>query len=354
MGTGGEQEIDLLFWQRYARTAQVLNVFIVAIDLAYVLATWNSGPHRTSLLVLNAVALVAIIAGVATNPELKIAMSPHRDLIFAAWGVSGTALIAVAIALDGGLASPLAWLFPLSVMYTATVHRPKLVVLSGAGALAAFLVLGINDDGPMSSAAHLAVRSSYLIALTYAAAITSKLRWNHYDAQLALRKTLSTLAQHDGLTGLLNHRSFHELLDDYIVDSRPMAVPVALLLIDLDHFKAINDTHGHLVGDEVLKNVARAIVASIRSGDAAARVGGEEFCILLPGAHADDARAVAERVRTSIESIAAPAAVTTSIGLSSGTTADITTRALLDRADGALYEAKRTGRNRVCWLKVVA
>jgi diguanylate cyclase (GGDEF)-like protein len=352
MGNGGEQEIDLLFWQRYARTAQVLNVFIVVIDLAYVLATWNSGPNRTALLVINGLAFLGIIAGTATNPELKIAMSPHRDLIFGAWCLSGTALIAVAVSLDGGLESPLAWLFPLSVMFTATVHRPRLVVLSGAGALAAFLVLGINDEGPMSSVPHLAVRSSYLLALTYAAAVTSKLRWNHYDAQIALRKTLSSLAQHDGLTGLLNHRSFHELLDGYIDDSRSTAEPVALLLIDLDHFKAINDSYGHLVGDEVLKNVARAIVASIRAGDAAARVGGEEFCILLPGAKPDDARAVAERLRTSIESVTEPAHVTTSIGLSSGSTDATTTRSLLDRADGALYEAKRTGRNRVCWLNV--
>src|SRR4051812_44970732 len=107
MGNGGEQEIDLLFWQRYARTAQVLNVFIVVIDLAYVASTWSTGPNRTALLVINAVALVGIIAGVASKPELKIARSPKRDLIFGAWGLSGTALIAVAVWLDGGLESPL-------------------------------------------------------------------------------------------------------------------------------------------------------------------------------------------------------------------------------------------------------
>src|SRR3954454_10168289 len=292
MGNGGEQEIDLLFWQRYARSAQVLNIFIVVIDLAYVVATWSTGLNRTTLFAINALAFVGIIAGVASKPELKIARSPKRDLIFGAWCLSGTALIAVAVSLDGGLESPLAWLFPLSVMFTATVHRPRLVVLSGAGALAAFLILGINDDGPMSSAAHLAVRSSYLLALTYAAAVTSKFRWNHHDAQITLRETLNSLAQHDGLTGLLNHRSFHERLDSHLAEARRAAEPVAVLLIDLDHFKAINDSHGHLVGDEVLKRVARAIVDSIRVGDAAARVGGEEFCILLPGAGPEEAREV--------------------------------------------------------------
>jgi diguanylate cyclase (GGDEF)-like protein len=351
MGANGEQDIDALFWERYARTAQVLNLFIVLIDLAYVFATWGTGSNRPALAALNIAALAGIVAGTASRPELKIARSSKRDLIFGAWCLSGIVLIAFAVQLDGGLSSPLAWLLPLSVMFTAMVHRPKLVVLSGLAALVTFLILGALDDTAASAGTRLALRSAYLVALTYAAAVTSRVRWSHYDSQVSLRQALSSLADHDGLTGLLNHRSFHDLLEQHLSSSRSKGEPVALLLVDLDHFKEINDSHGHLVGDEVLQAVTAAITGAIRTGDHAGRVGGEEFCILLPGAGADDARAVAERVRETVEAIAGPASVTTSIGLSAGKAGETSARELLDRADGALYEAKRTGRNKVCWLK---
>ena len=354
MGTESEQDIDALFWARYARTGQVLNLFIVIIDLAYVLATWGTGPNRPVLAALNLGALVAIVAGAVTRPELRIARSKHRDLIFGCWCLSGTVLIAFAVWLDGGLSSPLAWLLPLSVMFTAMVHRPKLVLVSGFAALSTFLVLGALDNTAAASATRLALRSAYLLALTYAAAITSRVRWSHYDSQVTLRQTLSSLADHDGLTGLRNHRSFHDLLEHHLASMSARPEPVALLLVDLDHFKEINDSHGHLVGDEVLQSVTAAIRGAIRDGDHAGRVGGEEFCILLPGAGPDDARAVAERVRSAVAAITGPAAVTTSIGLSSGTTGETTARELLDRADGALYEAKRAGRNRVCRINKVA
>jgi diguanylate cyclase (GGDEF)-like protein len=350
VGELGEQDIDALFWARYAHTAQLLNLFIVLIDLAYVLATWGSGPNRPALCGLNVAALAAVVVGAAAKPELKIARSDRRDLIFGSWCLSGTVLIAVAVWLDGGLSSPLAWLLPLSVMFTAMVHRPRLVLLSGTAALLTFLVLGALDDTEASSLTRLALRSAYLVALTYAAAVTSRVRWSHYDSQATLRRALSSLADHDGLTGLLNHRSFHDRLEHHLA-SGSEAAPVALLLVDLDHFKEINDSHGHLVGDEVLQSVTAAITSALRAGDYAGRVGGEEFCILLPGAGSDDARAVAERVRVAVAGITGPATVTTSIGLSSGTTGAITARELLDRADGALYEAKRAGRNRVCWLQ---
>jgi diguanylate cyclase (GGDEF)-like protein len=317
-----------------------------------VVATWGTGSNRPVLLALNTGALLAIVGGALTKPELKIAKSKQRDLIFGVWCLSGTVLIAFAVWLDGGLSSPLAWLLPLSVMFTAMVHRPKLVLVSGSAALSTFLVLGALDNTEASSVTRLALRSAYLVALTYAAAVTARVRWSHYDSQVTLRQTLSSLADHDGLTGLRNHRSFHDLLDHHLSSTPSRPEPVALLLVDLDHFKEINDSHGHLVGDEVLQSVTTAMTGAIRTGDHAGRVGGEEFCILLPGAGPDEARAVAERVRAAVAAITGPAEVTTSIGLSSGTTGETTARELLDQADGALYEAKRAGRNRVCWLKV--
>jgi diguanylate cyclase (GGDEF)-like protein len=186
--------------------------------------------------------------------------------------------------------------------------------------------------------------------VTYAAATAAHVRWTHHDDQVALRDQLSALADCDGLTGLLNHRAFHEHLRA-AGDRATATTDMAVLMLDLDHFKAVNDCHGHVVGDGVLRAVTAAILASIRADDVAARLGGEEFAVLLPDATPEVAGEVAERVRQAVGAIVDPVPVTASIGLSCGR-GDTSGADLLERADGALYAAKRQGRNRVCWLQV--
>jgi diguanylate cyclase (GGDEF)-like protein len=232
------------------------------------------------------------------------------------------------------------------------VHRPQLVALSGAAGLAGFVTLGLFDGTVVDHAANVIVPSCYLVALAYAAATAAHFRWTHYEAQIELRAQLSSLADRDGLTGLLNHRAFHEHLASTLANVARQGLPAALLVIDLDHFKAINDEHGHLVGDAVLRAVAQTLVASGRAGDVVARIGGEEFAMLLPGAGPQDAGTVAERIRSAVEQITEPVPVTASIGVSAAPAGDVDGRDLLERADGALYAAKRQGRNQVCWLRV--
>ena len=155
---------------------------------------------------------------------------------------------------------------------------------------------------------------------------------------------LVELAMTDGLTGLKNRRQFDTDLGRWMDgDERP----TAMLMIDVDRFKAFNDTHGHAAGDDVLRRVGDAIGASVRSNDVPYRYGGEEFCVLLPDASTDAAGVVAERVRRAIESIDAPyeTNVTASVGVASGPSAHLSTTAL--DADAALFRAKRDGRNRV-------
>ena len=346
------EDFDLAFWRRYARASNLLNLFICIIDTAYVLATWSSGSHRTLLLWVNVAGLVGVVVGLMLSPEERIAVSPKRDIIFACWCLTGTALITFAVWADGGLSSPLAWLFPLSVMFTATVHRPQLVAMSGAAALGSFLTIGIIDGTMAAHPASVLVRSGYVIALAYAASTAAHFRWDHYEAQCELRSRLSAMADHDGLTGLVNHRAFHEHLGAALATGARQEASVALLLIDLDLFKSINDEHGHLVGDDVLRAVAQRLSACARAGDVVARIGGEEFAVLLPGAGPDAAGAAAERIRSAIEQIREPVPVTASIGVTSAPAADVTGGDLLERADGALYAAKRQGRNQVCWLRV--
>jgi diguanylate cyclase (GGDEF)-like protein len=141
-----------------------------------------------------------------------------------------------------------------------------------------------------------------------------------------------------------------ELLDGRAFDPMHATGPVRLLMLDLDHFKEVNDTHGHPVGDEVLKQLAPLLQKARRELDRVGRIGGEEFGILLPGADIDSARRLAERLRARVEgspfeTSAGRCHLTISIGLASLASHREAAKALLRRADMALYEAKRAGRN---------
>ena len=167
---------------------------------------------------------------------------------------------------------------------------------------------------------------------------------------LHAREALREQATHDGLTQLLNRSAIIETLRHEIARAERERQPLALLMVDLDRFKLINDTYGHLEGDAVLCEAARRMKAAGRCYDSIGRYGGEEFLIVLPGCDQADACAQAERVRESVAASAfadggAPLRVTCSIGVSCwhGGDADSLTRA----ADEALYHAKSSGRNRV-------
>jgi len=153
----------------------------------------------------------------------------------------------------------------------------------------------------------------------------------------------------DGLTGLANRRRLDQDLPGALADG---GVGVGFVMVDVDHFKHYNDTHGHPAGDAVLRTVADVLRASVREGDVVYRYGGEEFCVLLPDTTEREAAEVAERLRQAVEASPIPGAdqqpdgrVTVSVGLAMAAAADPS--ALTDRADKALYEAKHGGRNRV-------
>ncbi len=161
---------------------------------------------------------------------------------------------------------------------------------------------------------------------------------------------LLSLATHDGLTGVYNRRRFDEKLTEYTLLFRRTGRPFALLLIDADHFKRINDTHGHAVGDEVLQQLAQLIQSSLRTTDFVARYGGEEFAVLLPEiAKPDTPEVVAEKIRAAVAEADFSVAgdVTVSIGVGLADPADNNHSALIKRADQQLYQAKAAGRNQV-------
>ena len=157
-------------------------------------------------------------------------------------------------------------------------------------------------------------------------------------------------ANTDGLTGLYNHRFFHERLEQEIGRSSRFASIFSLVMLDIDLFKAYNDIYGHLAGDEVIRRVAKGILASIRTIDMAFRYGGEEFAVILPETRLDDAYRVAERIRKTIESGSSTKEmpITASLGVASWPLDGMMKEEVVARADKALYRAKQMGRNQVC------
>ena len=170
----------------------------------------------------------------------------------------------------------------------------------------------------------------------------------------AQNKELIRLALHDGLTSLLNRRSFFETAEAVVSRCRRSGSPVAVLMLDVDHFKGFNDRHGHAIGDLVLQRVAQCLHDSLRAGDLCGRYGGEEFCALMEGQSPDEALLIAERIRANIQSHAGlglhdgvELSVTVSIGLCTAPPTVMDLASMLKQADEALYVAKRGGRNRV-------
>ena len=181
---------------------------------------------------------------------------------------------------------------------------------------------------------------------------TRKLQ-NLVQQQARLLLDLRDEASLDPLTRLVHRGTFDAALKDRVTRAKDAEKPLALLLLDIDHFKRVNDEHGHSVGDEVLMTTAKILQNQVRDGDIVGRVGGEEFAILLPGAPSEVAMAVSERIRNRISSLTPRGeeetplpSITLSIGVALLREED-TGKDLYERADQALYAAKNEGRNRV-------
>ncbi|WP_217569326.1 GGDEF domain-containing protein [Mesorhizobium sp. GbtcB19] len=168
----------------------------------------------------------------------------------------------------------------------------------------------------------------------------------------ARSQTFEQAALTDGLTGMQNRRYFDDALREYLHEFRRIDRPVGLMILDLDHFKQVNDTHGHDVGDEVLRAVASCLRGMTRYHDVVARLGGEEFAVVTPNMDVELLARFAERIRKAIASMSILSGnvrlkVTTSVGLAVWDHKE-SAEDFYRRADRQLYEAKKQGRNRVC------
>lgn len=190
----------------------------------------------------------------------------------------------------------------------------------------------------------------------WALIVTDISRRKRYEQALAIAfERERYLATTDQVTGLHNRRHFYTLALEAFVQSERTTLPLCVIFFDIDHFKHVNDTYGHAVGDQVLRLVAETAQSQLRQGDVIARHGGEEFAVLLPETNLDHASQIAERLRVAVEQATLmveqqPVQVTISLGLAS-TSQDLDSiDHLIDRADTASYSAKRRGRNQlVVW-----
>ncbi len=189
-----------------------------------------------------------------------------------------------------------------------------------------------------------------------AARVKTQIRRHRYSNEL--RKNLSStvaMAVIDGLTGLYNRRYFDRHMSVLLEKARESEKNLGLMMLDIDFFKSVNDTHGHAAGDEVLKEFSQRMQRNIRGMDLACRYGGEEFAILLPETDLAHAKGVAERIRHAVASepfeteMTMPLNITVSVGISINEHEDDTPEQMLKRADIALYRAKREGRNRIVY-----
>jgi len=187
------------------------------------------------------------------------------------------------------------------------------------------------------------------------ARVRTQLRKKRYADRLRHNVQLSLeMAITDQLTGLHNRRYMERHLSNLIGNAGKTGRPLAFLIMDIDYFKSVNDTHGHDIGDEVLREFSSRIGANVRGLDLACRYGGEEFVVVMPDTDISFAYMVAERLRRSVETTPFEISrdprklnITISIGIASSEGEKDTAEALLHRADQALYRAKRDGRNRV-------
>jgi diguanylate cyclase (GGDEF)-like protein len=274
------------------------------------------------------------------DPRLERAARPEYWL-FAAWATTEVA-IAVSVALSGGpRTATMSW-FAIPVVTLSSRFSLRGVIAGVALTLALLITVAFTtaSDAVLHSPPLLMAPVSVVIAVAMLSTALMRSDFEHRSEAVI-----------DPLTGMLNRNALSSRVAELAQQSQLSGEPIGLILADLDHFKQVNDSLGHAIGDAVLKDVAYVLRKQLRAFDLAYRLGGEEFLVLLPGADSAQTQALAEQLREAVsaDSVAGGVEVTISLGVSAserGHAFDYA--AVFAEADAALYEAKRLGRDRVC------
>ena len=269
----------------------------------------------------------------------RIATSEHPEYVVAATVVNAQVLIGIGIWLSGGPHSPTIPMLLLPIVTLPGRFSPRGVYAGLALTVLVLLActLGVDPSGFADDPTYT------LIGLACCGGLAA-------FAETLMRAEMEQRSDAvlDPLTGLLNRKALAGRFDEIAQQAALTSAPIALIACDLDHFKQVNDEHGHARGDAVLKDAAYLLRKSLRSFELVYRLGGEEFLIVLPDVALEEARAIAERIRAGIqESRPGGLEVTASLGVAAAAGAGVAFELLFRAADDALYDAKRGGRNRV-------
>jgi diguanylate cyclase (GGDEF)-like protein/putative nucleotidyltransferase with HDIG domain len=304
-----------------------LKLASVAASLAYAIATWGS-PHRTLVVALIGATFAWTFVPLLVGGD-RIVRSARRESLFLGWSVGSVLLSGALMAADGGAGSPYALLLFLPLAFAALSYPLKSVAAIGALDVLVFAAVGLAEGS--ASQPRLAFFSTCL-------AVTALLcAWEALDHDRQ-REALARVSRADPLTGCLNRRGFEERLEAELDSGTRSGGRVALVLLDLDDFKAVNDSRGHAAGDELLCWTVEQAALTLRPMDSLGRLGGDEFAILVPGAGSDEAREVAARIRAALAE-----RVSVSAGVASFPADGADRETLHRRADADLYDAKRGG-----------
>lgn len=281
----------------------------------------------------------AIVVVNLASIERRIARSERPERVVVSTLVLISGMLVAAAVLSGGARSPSFMWMILPVAMAAARFRARVVLVGAALTVAAMMAvaLGVDAQGVIDDPRPVLGSLVLLIGIV---ALTTALT----GAELQYRSQ-SVL---DPLTGLLNRNSLPARFSEISEQAVVMGRPISMAVMDLDRFKAINDTHGHERGDAVLRDVSYEMRKALRSFELLYRIGGEEFLLLLPGVGVESGTEMAERVRVAVQdSRPGGLDVTISLGLACEAGASIEYETLFHSADRALYTAKRRGRNRV-------
>jgi diguanylate cyclase (GGDEF)-like protein/putative nucleotidyltransferase with HDIG domain len=304
-----------------------LTYAVSCAGMLYAGLTWSQ-PNRPALLGLFLIA-AATAAVISRLPHERIVRSRWREAFFLAWSMLDLALIVLVTLADGGTGSPLALIFFLPVVFAAMSYPLTSVAAVGGLTVTAYFTLTLTAGGSSWS-----YQAWFTVVLICQGALSAWQARNH-DRQ---RAALDEISRADPLTGCLNRRGFEERALAEINASGRRAASGAVLLLDLDHFKPVNDRHGHAAGDELLCWVVKTLEHGVRSSDAIGRLGGDEFAVLFPAIEPANALETARRLTRAL-SERAPCSIGVATFPLDGTELD----EILRHADNRLYES-RNGR----------
>lgn len=343
LGVDPNEEIQRGFWLRHMRIGFGVFLGETLLVMMY-LGFTPRGPHRGVLWVVVALWFVFGFANLLLAPSL--ASKQWRAQFSATWTIVAALAVGGVAYLDGGIDSPVLFLLFLPVAYSALAFAPLVSGLCGLATLCSAAFVVFTDSDVSYSREGVIVLFGVLAGASVLSVAASVNRTEREQHEQLLAQEIGRLAATDGLTGCIVHRVFHERFEEEISRSVRHGDPLSLLLIDVDRFKAVNDTYGHVVGDHILAGIGARLRAHARSSDVVGRLGGDEFGVLMPNTEPSAAVALAQRIREDV-AVSLEVPVTLSVGVSGLDRFTPTTEHMLDDADFALYQVKGAGRDGV-------